>query len=140
LHIVAGIAGASSRVHNRALLRISGEGSISTETRRAALTALAGLMALALPGTIASSDVAYAALVDLGALAQCDAQETLCPNDDLEPREPINEIVATIASPATRATGRLSGRLFVCRLLRSVSSSQSLTGPRLPRFWPYGGH
>jgi hypothetical protein len=43
-------------------------------------------LALALPGVIASSDVADAALVDLGTLAPCDAQETLCPDDDLEPR------------------------------------------------------
>jgi hypothetical protein len=48
----AGIAGASSRVHNLALVTISREGSISTETRRAALSALAGLVALALPGVI----------------------------------------------------------------------------------------
>ena len=51
-------------------------------------------MALALPGAIASSDVADAALIDLGALAQCDAQETLCPDNDLEPLEQTG-IVAT---------------------------------------------
>src|ERR1700733_3931424 len=45
-----GIAGAWSRVHNPALATIPREGSISTETRRAPLTAFAGLMALALPG------------------------------------------------------------------------------------------
>ena len=91
----AGIAGASRRVHNRALVTIPREGSISNETHRAGLTALAGLMALALPSAIASSGLADAALVDLGALAQCDAQETLCPDDDLAPREQINGIVAT---------------------------------------------
>lgn len=51
-------------------------------------------MALALPVAMASSDVADAALVDLGILAQCDDQDTLCPDDDLEPREQIG-IVAT---------------------------------------------
>ena len=69
------------------LVTISREGSVSTETRRVAVTALAGLVVLALPGAIASSDVAGAALVDLGALPQCDVLETLCPDDDLEPRE-----------------------------------------------------
>jgi hypothetical protein len=73
---------------------ISREGSISTETRRAALTALAGLVALALPDAIATPDVADAALVDLGALVECDAQETVCPEDESEPREQINGIVA----------------------------------------------
>ena len=76
------------------LVTISREGSVSTETRRAAVTALTGLVALALPGAIASSDLADAALVDLGALVECDAQETGCPEDDLEPREQIG-IVAT---------------------------------------------
>ena len=65
------------------LVTISREGSVSTETRRAAVTALTGLVALALPGAIASSDLADAALVDLGALVECDAQETGCPEDDL---------------------------------------------------------
>jgi hypothetical protein len=51
-------------------------------------------MALALPGAIAASDLADTALVDLGALVECDAQETGCPEDDLEPREQ-NGIVAT---------------------------------------------
>jgi hypothetical protein len=51
-------------------------------------------MALALPGAIASSDVVDAALVDLGALVECDAQEIVCPDDELEPREQINGIVA----------------------------------------------
>jgi hypothetical protein len=41
-----------------------------------------------------SSDVADAALVDLGVLAQCDAQETLCPDDDLEPRELTGNMAA----------------------------------------------
>ena len=76
------------------LVTISREGSVSTETRRVAVTALAGLVALALPGAIASSNLANAALVDLGALVECDAQETGCPEDDLEPREQIG-IVAT---------------------------------------------
>jgi hypothetical protein len=67
---------------------------MSAETRRGAVTALAGLLALALPGAIASSDIADAALVDLGVLTQCDAQETICPDDGLEPREQIG-IVAT---------------------------------------------
>jgi hypothetical protein len=71
------------------LVTISREGSVSTETRRAAVTALAGLVALALPGAIASSNLANAALVDLGALVECDAHETGCPEDDLEPREQI---------------------------------------------------
>ena len=62
---------------------------MSTESHRGALTALAGLMALALPGSIASSVVADAALVDLGVLAQCDAEETLCPDEELEPHERI---------------------------------------------------
>jgi hypothetical protein len=52
-------------------------------------------MALALPGAIASSRVADAALIDLGVLAQCDAEETLCPGDDLEPREQIGIVAAT---------------------------------------------
>ena len=51
-------------------------------------------MALALPGAIAPSDVVDAALVDLGALVECDAQETVCPEDDLEPREQ-NGIIAS---------------------------------------------
>lgn len=60
-------------------------------------------MALALPGAIASSDVADAALVDLGTLAQCDAQQTLCPDDSWEPRDQMG-IVAK--------NGQLSGRPF----------------------------
>jgi hypothetical protein len=88
------------------------EGSISTETRRAALTALAGLAALALPGAIASSDVADAALVDLGALAQCDAQETLCPMTTWSRANRSGLSPRTNASPATGATGRLSGPPF----------------------------
>jgi hypothetical protein len=67
---------------------------MSIETRPAALTALAGLMALALPGAIASSDAVNAALVDLGALVECDAQEIVCPDDELGPREQINGTVA----------------------------------------------
>jgi hypothetical protein len=72
-----------SRLHSR-------EGSVTTEARRA----LAGLAALALIGAIASSEVADAALVDLGALPHCDAQTTLCPDEDLEPREQTDRIVA----------------------------------------------
>ena len=52
-------------------------------------------MALAFPGAIASSDVVDAALVDLGALVECDTQESVCQEDELEPREQINGIVAT---------------------------------------------
>jgi hypothetical protein len=44
-----------------------------------------------------SPDVADAALVDLGVLAQCDAQETLCPDYDLEPREQIGIVAAARA-------------------------------------------
>jgi hypothetical protein len=66
------------------------EGSVNTEARRA----LAGLAALALIGASAPSEVADAALVDLGALPQCDAQTTLCPDEDLEPREQTDRIVA----------------------------------------------
>ena len=63
--------------------------------RRAAQFALAGASVLAISVVaIASSGVADAALVDLGALVECDAQETGCPEDDLEPREQIG-IVAT---------------------------------------------
>ena len=87
------------------LVTISREGSVSTETRRVAVTALAGLVALALPGTIASSDVAGAALVDLGALAQCDVQETLCPDDDLEPREQIGIVATNQRQPGDRRVG-----------------------------------
>ena len=63
-------------------------------------------MALALPSAIASSGLADAALVDLGTLAQCDAQETLCPDDDLEPREQIGIVAANdrqTRRPARRA-------------------------------------
>ncbi len=62
---------------------------MGTETRRAAVTAVAGLMALAFPGAIAS-DLADAALVDLGALVECDAQETVCPEalGYLSPQQP----------------------------------------------------
>ena len=62
---------------------------MGTETRRAAVTAVAGLMALGFPGAIAS-DLADAALVDLGALVECDAQETVCPEalGYLSPQQP----------------------------------------------------
>jgi hypothetical protein len=53
--------------------------------RRAALSAIAGASALAIPAAIAiaSSSVADAALVDLGvALTDCDANLTACPDDD----------------------------------------------------------
>jgi len=108
----AGIAGASSRVHNLALVTISREGSISTETRRAALSALAGLVALALPGAIASSDVADAALIDLGALAQCDAEETLCPDNDLEPLEQIGIVATNDRQLGDRGDGAAFGAPF----------------------------
>ncbi len=124
---------------------------ISTETRRAALSALAGLVALALPGAIASSDVADAALIDLGALAQCDAQETLCPDNDLEPFEQTG-IVATndrqlsdrgdgaafgaplsfVASFATLPQVRAS---LVCGFLATI-----LTGIRPPAYGEHQDH
>ena len=98
------------------LVTISREGSVSTETRRVAVTALAGLVVLALPGAIASSDVAGAALVDLGALAQCDVQETLCPDDDLEPREPASRrpdiAPAPTCAPFAPPSFSISGRGF----------------------------
>jgi hypothetical protein len=82
---------------------------MSTDTRRGALTALAGLLALALPGAIASSDAADGALVDLGVLAQCDDQETLCP-EDLEPREQSGNIAAT---RALRGRGESCGEVIL---------------------------
>jgi hypothetical protein len=85
-------------------------------------------MALALAGAIASSDFADAALVDLGVLVECDAQETLCSEDDLEPREQIG-IVATASAAKLRAS--LRAALFVCRLLHSVSLRLNLTGLRI---------
>jgi hypothetical protein len=69
-------------------------------------------VALALPSAIASSGLADAALVDLGTLAQCDAQETLCPDDDLEPREQIGIVAANDRQPGDRHDGRPSGRPF----------------------------
>ena len=90
------------------LVTISREGSVSTETRRAAVTALAGLVALAPPGAIASSYLANAALVDLGALVECDAQETGCPRGLLRAARTGRDCRhETIASPATH-----KGRLF----------------------------
>ena len=72
---------------------------IST-TRCAAMIALAGASLLAIP------IVADAALVDLGAIAECDIQEAACPDEDYQQfelrhdehwrlREQINGIVAT---------------------------------------------
>ena len=94
------------------LATIPREGSISTETRRAALTAFAGLMALALLGAIASSDFADATVVDLGTLTQCDAQQTLCPDDSWEPRDQMG-IVAKNGQlserPSFRGTAFLGG-------------------------------
>jgi hypothetical protein len=72
---------------------------MSTESHRGALTALAGLLALGLPGAIASSVVADAALVDLGVLAQCDAEETLCPDEELEPHERIGIVAVARRRP-----------------------------------------
>ena len=69
-------------------------------------------MALALPGAIASSDVADAALVDLGALAQCDAQEILCPDDDLEPREQIGIVATNDRQPGDRRDEAAFGSPF----------------------------
>ena len=77
--------------------------------RRAAQFALAGASVLAISVVaIASSGVADAALVDLGALVECDAQETGCPEDDLEPREQIG-IVATNDRRPRPPKGRPSG-------------------------------
>jgi hypothetical protein len=122
----AGIAVTSSRVHNPAPGHDLEGGSITIETRRAALTALVGLMTLALPAAFASSDPADAALVDVGTLAQCNAQETMCPDDDLEPREQIGivaaaralrgpgercaEVILKLAATLRRLLGMTSGR------------------------------
>jgi len=81
-------------------------------------------VALALPGAIASSDVADAALVDLGALAQCDAQETLCPDDDLEPREQTSGL-----SPRTIAGPELHDRYPVPRFLATYDRFCVRRGP-----------
>ena len=79
---------------------------IST-TRCVAMIALAGASLLAIPiVAIQSSAVADAALVDLGAIAECDIQEAACPDEDYQQfelrhdehwrlREQINGIVAT---------------------------------------------
>ena len=81
--------------------------------RRAALSALAGASVLAISVVaIASSDVADAALVDLGALAECDAQETLCPDDDLEPREQIGIVATNQRQPGDRRDGVALGAPF----------------------------
>src|SRR5271167_4397924 len=80
---------------------------IST-TGRSAPIALAGTSVLAVAAlvAIASSAVADAALVDLGAVAECDVQEAACPDEDHQQfelfhdqhwrlREQIDGIVAT---------------------------------------------
>jgi hypothetical protein len=108
----AGIAVTSSRVHNPAPGHDLEGGSITIETRRAALTALVGLMTLALPAAFASSDPADAALVDVGTLAQCNAQETMCPDDDLEPREQIEIVATNRRQPGDRRDGAAFGAPF----------------------------
>jgi hypothetical protein len=108
----------------------SREGSVTTEARRAPLTALAGLVALALTGAIAPSDVADAALVDLGAFPQCDAQTTLRPDEDLEPREQIDRIVAANdRRPGDRHDGHTAGAVNIER----TPGSRCGVDPRAPR-------
>ena len=64
------------------------------------------VLAISAVGAIASSAVADAALVDLGAIAECDVREAACPDEDHQRfdlfhdqdwrlREKINGIVAT---------------------------------------------
>jgi hypothetical protein len=64
------------------------------------------VLAISAVGAIASSAVADAALVDLGAIAECDVREAVCPDEDHQRfdlfhdqdwrlREKINGIVAT---------------------------------------------
>lgn len=109
----AGIAGACSRVHNPAPGHDPEGGQHKhRDPPRSPVTAFAGLMALALLGAIASSDFADATVVDLGTLTQCDAQQTLCPDDSWEPRDQMG-IVAKNGQlserPSFRGTAFLGG-------------------------------